>query len=136
MSRFVIPARQGLVAAVAEPPDGPGGRIVKYVPADIVSIFTMVVAGLISVKIDPRTAAFVVVGLIAVFFIGTIAFMAVKAPPPVRNAHLIVSPLAFLAWAYPVSSVLLGAWFIGWAALVLQAIVLLLALIIAPQQQN
>ncbi len=134
MSRFVIPQGPGLVSLDREPPDGPEARIVKYIPGEIVSIFAMVVAGLISQKMEPETGKSIAVWLIATFFVGTIIYMAVRAPKPVKTAHMIVSPLAFLAWAYPLSSVLLDTWFIGYAAIVMQGIVLLLAVIFAPQQ--
>lgn len=135
MSRFVVPSRPGLVAANGPPPSGPAERIVKYVPAEIVSVFTIVVSALVSAKpgISDQTAQMVAAGLIALFFIGTIVYMAVRAPAgTVRSAQMVVSPVAFLAWAYPISSALLATWFIGWIAVVLQAIALLLAVIIAP----
>jgi hypothetical protein len=50
----------------------------------------------------------------------------------VRTAHLIVSPLAFLAWSYPISSSVLGDFFIALIAFGLQAVVLALSVLIAP----
>jgi hypothetical protein len=137
MSRFVVPSRPGLVAGEGEPPDEWQGRIVKYVPAEILSIFTMVIGGVASYKPSPQTAELVATGLIVVFFIGTLIYMARRAPKGnVKMAHLIVSPLAFLAWSYPISSQLLGPFFIGVAALIFQAFVLLLAAIVAPVEKQ
>jgi len=133
MSRFVVPKSASLVAATPTQPDGPLGRIVKYVPTEIVTIFTMFVGGMASFKIAPPTAQRIGVGAIIAFLITTIIFMAVRAPVgTVKRAHLIVSPLAFLAWAYPISSALLGGWFIGYIAFLIQIFMLLLALIVAP----
>ena len=133
MSRFVVPSREGVVAGAGEAPDDFAGRIVKYVPTEIVAIFTGIIGGLASAKMDQETALMVGLGSIVAFVIGTVAYIYFRAPVGiVRNAHLIVSPLAFLAWAYPISSSLLRDWFIGWVAIIGQGIVLLLALIIAP----
>jgi hypothetical protein len=133
MSRFVVPSRPGLVAGEGEPPDGLTGRIVKYVPAEILSIFAMAIGGVASYKPAPEIAWLIAAVLIVVFCIGTWAYMTFRAPEGnVRKAQQIVSPLAFLAWSYVISSPLLGSAFIGWVALIAQAIILLLALIIAP----
>jgi hypothetical protein len=72
-----------------------------------------------------------------VFSIGTWAYMTFRAPKgEVKKAQQIVSPLAFLAWSYVIASPLLGLAFIGWIALIAQAIILLLALIIAPVENK
>lgn len=133
MSRFVIPSRPGLAAAVGETPSSALDRVVKYVPVEIVGAFTLVIGALASSTMSGETAQRVGASLIALFFIATGIYVVRQAPKGVvRQSHFIVSPLAFLAWAYPISSSLLDDWFIGWLAVVGQAVVLLLAIIIAP----
>jgi hypothetical protein len=135
VSRFVVPSHPGLAAASGEPASGALDRIVKYVPVEIVGLFTLVFGGLASSSMGGETAQRVGASMIGVFFVGTIAYLIRTAPKGVvLRSHLIVSPLAFIAWAYPISSSLLDDWFIGWIAAVLQGVVLLLALVIAPSE--
>lgn len=137
MSRFVVPKRPGLAAGSTEPPDGFRGRLVKYVPAEILAIYTSVAGGVISSKPDAHIAPWIALGLIVVFLLGTFAYFWFKAPPGVvRNAQLIASPVAFLALAYPIAAPLLGSCFIGWVAIVGQGIAALLAWIIAPEEKS
>lgn len=133
MSRFVVPKSPGVVAGAPTQADGALGRVVKYVPTEIVALFTMFVGGMASFKIASATSQRIGVGAVVAFLIATVVYMAIRAPTgTVKRAHLIVSPLAFLAWAYPISSALLGDWFVGYVAFLLQIFVLLLAVIIAP----
>ena len=132
MSRWVVPAGRGYVAGHPEEPDGPLGRIVKYVPAEIVAPFTMLYTALVSLGVPADQGQKVAVGLIILFFLVTIAYIASRTTGSVRRAQLIVSPLAFLAWTYPISSALLGSLFIGLAAFILQAIVVALAIVVRP----
>ncbi len=136
MSRFVIPKRPGIAAGSTEPPDSFRGRLVKYVPAEIVAIYTSVVGGVISSKPDAHVAPWIALGLIVAFLLGTFAYFWFKAPPGVvRNAQLIASPVAFLALAYPIAAPLLGSCFIGWVAIVGQGIAALFAWIIVPEEK-
>lgn len=136
MSRFVVPTRPGLAAGATEPPDGFRGRLVKYVPADIIAIYTTAVGGIISSKPDASIAQWIALGLIGFFFAGTFAYFWFKSPPGVvRGAHLVASPIAFLALAYPLAAPLLGAWFVGWAAIIGQAVAAFLAWVIAPEEK-
>jgi hypothetical protein len=105
---------------------------VKYVPAEVVAPFTMLYTGLVSLGVPAEQGQKAAVGLIILFFVVTIAYIASRTVGSVRKAQLIVSPLAFLAWAYPISSALLGSLFIGLAAFMLQAIVVALAVIVRP----
>lgn len=134
MSRWVIPARASMVAAEPEKPDGALGRIVKYVPAEVVTAFTMLYTLLVTLGLPPDQGKWAAVGLILLFLIVTIAYIATRTAGSVRKAHLFVSPLAFLAWAYPIASAALGNLFIGLAAFALQAFVVALALIIRPSE--
>jgi hypothetical protein len=70
-----------------------------------------------------------------VFFVVTIVYVAMNAPKgKSRTAHLIVSPVAFLAWAYPISAAALGAWFIGFVAFSAQVVIVTLSVFITPAE--
>jgi hypothetical protein len=131
-NRFVIPALPSTLAS-GPPPSGPIDRIVKYVPAEIVSIYALFVQGAASLRVDQGQLRAVVIVLYVIFFLGTIAYEWRFAPPAVRIAHCIVSPLAFLAWAYSISGSLVPDLFVPVFSLAATVIVLLLSLIIAPR---
>ena len=136
MSRFVIPRRPGLAEGKAEPPDGFGARLAKYIPAEIITIYTIAIGGLVSAKPEQPAARWIAFGLMALFCAGTILYLLFRAPisiPEVRRAHLIASPIAFLAWAYPLAAPLLGTWFIGWIAILGQAVAALAAWLLEPE---
>lgn len=136
MSRFVIPKQPGLAAAKAEPPDGFTARLVKYLPADIVAIFTAVVGGVVSGKPDARFQPWIAAGLILVFTIASFVYVIKKAPAGVvRNAHKIASPIAFLALSYPLAAPLLGHFFIGWVAIIGEGIAALAAFLLEPVEK-
>ena len=81
-----------------------------------------------------ETSQRVALGLAVACLLATIVYFYRKSPTPkVRNAHLIVSPVAFLALAYPLSSPLIGGWYVGWATILAQALIALLAWMIAPE---
>jgi hypothetical protein len=133
MSRWVTAKRPGLKAAAGEKPDGPLARIAKYIPGEIVSAYTLLFSGLAAFKLAPGESLRAAFALIAIFLVVTIVYVATRTPRgSVRTAHLIVSPIAFLVWAYPISSSLLGAWFVGLAAFFGQAIIMALSIIIVP----
>lgn len=134
MSRWVVPKSSGLKAARGgEAPDGPLGRIAKYIPGEIVSAFTVLFSGLAAMSLAAPTERWAAVTLVVLFLVVTIAYVARRTPVgEVRKAHLLVSPLAFLAWAYPISSSLLGDWFIGLVSFFGQAVVIALSIIVAP----
>lgn len=132
MSRFVVPTRPGL--AGGEPPDDFKGRLAKYVPTGILALYTSAVGGVISSKPDPTVAPWIALGLILLFCAGTIVSFWRKAPVAVRKAHVIASPIAFLAWSYPLAAPLLGNWFVGWAAIVGQAVAALCAWLLVPEE--
>ena len=134
MSRFVIPRRPGLAAG--EPPDDFSGRLTKYVPAEIVSIYTIAIAGIISSKPDSSITPWIALVLIVIFCLGTLIYVWKKWPAGVvRNASIVASPIAFLAWAYPLGAPLLGRWFVGYVAIGGQAIAALVAWLLAPEEK-
>jgi hypothetical protein len=133
MSRWVTSGTAGFRAGTPGS-DGPATRIVKYIPAEVVSTFTLIYTALVSFKFEATQAKWFAVVLIAVFLVVTIAYIITKTSGSVQTAHLIVSPLAFFAWAYPISSAVLGDFFLGWVAFAFQALVLVLSLFIVPRE--
>ena len=139
MSRWVVAKRPGLrseEATNAGPKDDALGRIAKYVPGEVLGAFTLLFTLLVSLRVSDELRPWVAVGLIVLFLIVTLAYIMKKAPEgEVRTAHLVVSPLAFLAWSYPISSSALGDLFLPIVAFVAQAIVIALSLFIRPQSR-
>lgn len=140
--RWIEPAPQLPPAAPGQPGTravpAPAGndiieRIVLYVPTEVVAVFTMLLTAAVSLNIDPEQRPLLGAGLILVFLIITVIYIIQSAPKgPVRNSHLIVTPLAFLAWSYPISSAILGDWFYPLVAFLLQAIVLAMSIFVKP----
>lgn len=137
MSRWVEPKRPGLVAeshgAVASER---AERIVKYVPAEVLAAYTGLVTALEQFNILGTQKSFLAALLVVVFLLVTIGIIAKSAPKEggVKRAHLIVSPLAFVAWSYNVSAHLLSKWFVPWLAFSLLAITVALSLLIVPRE--
>jgi hypothetical protein len=130
MSRYVIPNAPGL-AAGAE--DGFGARLAKYIPAELVAMYTIAIGGLVSAKPPASVSHWIAVGLIVLFLAATFLYFVRKAPAgTVRKAHMIASPIAFVAWAYPLAAPLLGGWCIGWVAIIGQTVAALSAWLIEP----
>jgi hypothetical protein len=143
--RWIAPSKERPAAAapgqpqIRDVPAPAGGeddvikRIVLYVPTEIVAVFTMLLTAAVGLKVEDAQRPLVGLGLILFFFIITIAYIIRSAPAgSVRNSHLLVSPLAFLAWAYPISSSILGGWFYPVVAFFLQAGVLAMSIFIKP----
>lgn len=136
MSRWISPRTIGLKSGeVAKDPSGVAERLVKYIPGEVVTAFTVFFTTLASMSVPKEWQRCAATSLIALFLIVTIVYTARAAPADVRRAHLIVAPIAFLAWAYPISSSLLGDWFVGIASLGAQALVIALAIAISPTVQ-
>lgn len=135
MTRWVNDQKPGLKSANGGASDDVLARIVKYVPAEILAAFTMLFSVAATLNLDAPTARWTAVALIGAFLVATVAFLLTRAPQGrVRKAHLIVSPIAFIAWAYPISSSLLGDWFLGLVAFAFQAVVVLLSIFIVPTE--
>jgi len=134
MSRWVVPQRPGLKAGGPDNPDSPLSRVVKYIPGEIVSAYTVIFSALVMLKLPAEQGKWGVLALMLLFLITTIIYVAKQTSGVVRQAHLIVSPVAFLAWSYPISSALLGELFVGAVALGLQAVVIALSIVIVPRE--
>lgn len=130
MSRYVIPQNPGLLNGTG---DGFGTRLAKYIPAELVAMYTLTINSLVAAKPPAAFSPWIAVGMIVLFLLATIFYFVQRAPAgPVRRAHMIASPIAFLAWAYPLAAPLLGTWFIAWVAVIGQAAAALAAWLIAP----
>lgn len=135
MSRWVVPTRPTLKAdnRDQEKADGALGRITKYIPAEILSGYTALFTLLISMSLLDKSKELAALGLMAMFFATTVAYIWFKAGTGnVRKAHLIVSPVAFLAWAYPISSALIESYFVPLLAFGGQVIAIALSIFIKP----
>lgn len=135
MSRWVVPNQPGLRAGDPnkEEPDNAMGRITKYIPAEILSGYTALFTALVSLEIIDAQKELVTLGMIALFFAITIGYIWIKAGTgSIRRAHLVVSPIAFLAWAYPISSSLIESYFHPLAAFGGIAITIGLSIFIRP----
>ena len=137
MSRWVTPRTVGLRAGVVgKQPSGIGERLALYIPGEIVTAFTLLFSALAAMNVPESWRPCTALLLIGLFFVTTIAYVARFAPAgAVRKAHLIVAPVAFLAWAYPIASSLLGGWFVGLVSFGAQAVVIALAIIVAPTER-
>lgn len=133
-NRYVRPVTTGLAAGSN---DGFGDRLAKYLPTELVSIYTITIGALISANPPKSAGPWIALGIIAMFLAATLIFFVRKAPAgSVQNAHLLASPIAFLAWAYPLAAPLLGAWFIGYVAIIAQALAALAAWLIEAKPQE
>ena len=136
MSRWVEPTRAGF-AARDEPAEASGlaERIVKYIPAEVLVGYTALITGLGSFGVFGEQRSWLAAGLMALFFVVTLVQVTKGAPKEgsVRRAHLLVSPIAFLAWSYPISACLLGSWFEPALGFVLLALAVALSIVIRPR---
>ena len=132
--RWVHPAaQQSALTDGDQDKDNAITRIVKYVPSEVVAAYTMVFT--LGVTTLSTASSWVALALILVFLVITIVYIATKSPAgSIRTAHLIVGPLAFLAWAYPISSALLADLFKPLIAFALQAIVVGLSIFVVPRE--
>ena len=131
--RWVQPAaQQGALTDGDQDKDNAIARIVKYVPSEVVAAYTMVFT--LGISTLSGASSWIALALIALFLAITIAYIVIKSPAgSIRTAHLIVGPLAFAAWAYPISSALLGDLFKPLIAFALQAIVIGLSIFVVPR---
>ncbi len=130
MSRYVIAKDSDPSKGTG---DGFGTRLAKYIPAEIVAMYTITINSMVAAKPPAALSPWIAVGAIALFLLATFVYFAQRAPAgAVRRAHMIASPIAFLAWAYPLAAPLLGTWFIAWIAVLGQAVAALAAWLAAP----
>ena len=136
MSRWVKPVQAGLVAADEH---GPASRlterIVKYIPAEVLVAYSALITLLGTLGVIREQQPGLAASLMAGFFVVTVVLIYKYAPiqGQVRRAHLIVSPIAFLAWSYSISACLLGSWFLPAIAFSLVALTVGLSLILVPK---
>ena len=101
MSRWVVPKRPGLAAAAGDQPDGPLARVVKYVPAEIVTAYTLLFSALVTMNLPIGQSQRIVCGLIAVFFVVTIIYVAKNTTGKVRLGLLFAQHLQYRMRARP-----------------------------------
>ena len=114
MSRWVEPAQPDVVAeGDGAEASGPAERLVKYVPAEVLAPYTALVAGLGALGWAGKQQSSLAVSLLVAFLVVTVVRVAMGAPREgsVRRSHLFVSPVAFLAWGYPIAACVLGPFF-------------------------
>lgn len=134
MSRFVTLRRPGLAAGSTEAPDTWTGRLAKYVPGDFLAAYTALIGIAVNAKPDPSLAPWIVLALIVGFVVIVDIYFYRKAPQgQVRTLHMIMSPAAFVALAYPIGAPLLGTWFFGWVSAGLPIIVAVVAAVWDPE---
>ncbi|MCF4099515.1 hypothetical protein [Maritalea mediterranea] len=113
--------------------DGAIERIAKYVPAEILAGFTALYSALIAMALSDNEKLIGAAILIALFFIVTIFYVIKNTPDNAsKKAHLAVTPLAFLAWSYAISSAVLGDYYLPLFAFIAQAVVIALSIIVKP----
>lgn len=133
MSRWVIPQKQGLRASNGEASDDIVKRVAKYVPAEILTGYTALFAILAALNVDANHKRWVAVLLIAIFVMVTFIYIRKNAPAgSVRQAHTIVSPIAFVALAYPIASSALLDWYMPILTFLGQVVVIALSYFIQP----
>ena len=134
MSRWVVPKRATLTSASTTAPEADTRlyRIAKYVPAEVLGGFTLA-STLLAGQPDSYYVPWAAIALIVLFLVVTVIYLARRVQnQQARKAHLIVSPLAFVAWAYPISSSALGDLFVPLIAFLGQALVIGLSILIQP----
>ncbi len=132
MSRFVVLRRSGLVAVgEAGPPDKFLQRLTKYVPGDFIVFYSTTIGGLVVFfPIPTPESQCYAFALLFIFSLSVAVYFWRKAPKgEVRLLHVILSPLAFAALAYPIAAPLLGYWFQGKVSLTLQALLILATMV-------
>ena len=139
MSRWVMPRTPGLRggSSAQTQDDDAIRRIAKYVPAEVIAPYAILLTLLASLDVSSTERQYAGLGLIALFFLATVAYLSWAAPKgSSRRAHYFVSPLAFLAWSYPISSSALDDMFYPLVAFTLQALTIVLSLFVRPVNQK
>jgi hypothetical protein len=134
LSRWVIPQRADLRSDSSEGSDDTVlKRIAKYVPAEVLTGYTALFAILVTLDAAELHRKWAAVALILIFAVVTVLYVRRNAPlGSVRRAHSVVSPIAFIALAYPISSSALLDWYVPIVAFFGQVIVVCLSYFIRP----
>ena len=136
MSRWVEPRRAGLASAAgAGSASGAAERIVRYIPAEVLVAYTALITGLGALGMTGERQSHLAALLMGVFLVATVMRVRTGAPERggVRRAHLVVSPIAFLAWSYSISACVLGGWFLPTVAFALVAVAVGLSIMLVPK---
>ena len=113
--------------------DGYTARLAKYVPAEVLTVFTAAYGVLSALQTTDGIRQGAAVALIAVFTVATLIYVR-RAPPTEgqKQAHSVVSSIAFLALAYPIASTALGDWYVPIIVFAAQVVVLALSFFVRP----
>jgi len=141
MSRLVtIRRKAGALAAGAPPeePDNALARIAKYVPAEVLAFFTIWTQAA-ATSANDKVVLWAAVGggvlgaLFTIFYFGKFF---PNVPPEARKAHMWVSTLAFIVYAYTIAgSAIPEVYFKPGIALGATALVTLISSVVVPTQK-
>jgi|SRR5882762_2033631 len=134
MSRLVTVRYTGPQAAGDGDRDGPGARIAKFIPAEVLAFFAMWTQGvaLLPWKNTIQTAELVGAVLGVVFTFVYFSRFFPNAPPESRAAHRYISTLAFAVYAYTISAVVIPGYFVPALAFLATAVITLVSAAFIP----
>lgn len=133
-----------LVEAMSSTPKAAAGgeskleRIAKYVPAEILSFYAMWVEATALLNLNNNaTVSMVAIGCVIGLVATPIYFWKFfpTEPKTVRQAHMMVSSVAFLAYSYSISSVAIPDFVNPAICLLLTAVATLLSAFIRPRTE-
>lgn len=126
--RWVAP--EGVASGLSE---GWLTRFVKYVPSEVIAAYTALV-GAAAVFRSEGVQTGLGFGLLGLLVVLVVLYVFVKLPAgEVRKAHLIVSPVAALAFGYPLAGALLGEYVNGFVVVALQVLAWGLGTFVVPK---
>ena len=104
MNRLINPypkPGRAVAAAATPPPDDALGRLVKYIPAEVLSGYTLLSGIVEGVSPDNALRVGAAWGIFALGVVLTpVYFWRMYRPTGVRRWHYLISTLSFIAWAY------------------------------------
>lgn len=136
MPRFVVPRPKAGILTSASETDEFRDRLLKYIPAELVSTFTACVAACAAMGFSEDVVLIILIAIALVFCLLIIFFtkklFGDQIPNESEKAHRIASNVAFLAWGYSVSGAALPSYYNGGIALLGMALSALTAWLVWP----
>ncbi|QPH56027.1 hypothetical protein [Pontivivens ytuae] len=136
MTRFVVPRPPAGTMTSDSETDQFRDRLLKYIPAELVSTFTACVAACAAMGFSEDVVLYILLGVALTFCLLIIFFtkrlFGDQIPNESQRAHRIASNIAFLAWGYSVSGAALPSYYNGGVALLGMALSALAAWLIWP----
>ncbi len=140
MTRFVRPRPPGGIPAGDQEIDRFQDRLLKYIPAELISTYTACVAAFASMRLDEGNILALLICIAVVFcaliIIFTEKFFGDGIPDESAAGHRIASSVSFLAWAYSISGAALPSYYNGGLALLLMALSALFAWLVWPEAKT